>query len=77
MVLGKYMINCKLHLTLTNEGLDKTQYINKKDEIDLLKDVRKNSSIDCLQQNWYEDTGKMQKNKGSFSPLNKHTKRTM
>lgn len=51
MVLGKYMIHCKLHLTLTNEGLDKTQYINKKDEIDLLKDVRKNSSIDCLQQN--------------------------
>lgn len=51
MVLGKYMINCKLHLTLTNEGLDKTQYINKKDEIDLLKDVRKSSSIDCLQQN--------------------------
>lgn len=47
MVLGKYMINRKLHLTL-NEGLDKTQYINKKDEIDLLNDVHENSSIDYV-----------------------------
>ena len=48
MVLGKYMINRKLHLTLINEGLDKTQYINKKDEIDLLNDVHENSSIDYV-----------------------------
>lgn len=48
MVLGKYMINRKLHLTLINEGLDKTQYINKKDEIDLLNDVHENSSTDYV-----------------------------
>ena len=42
MILGMYMINCKPPLTLINDALDKTQYIDKEDEIDLLKDVRKN-----------------------------------
>lgn len=42
MVLGMYIINCKPHLTLINEALVKTQYINKEDKIDLLKDACKN-----------------------------------
>lgn len=53
MVLGMYIINCKPHLTLINEALVKTQYINKKDKIDLLKDACKNVCGKQIQRHLY------------------------